>query len=41
MYELKPNNPRAMAQGHRQLAIYLAEVEKHFGKGWTTVLDTY
>jgi methyl coenzyme M reductase subunit C len=41
IYELKPNNPRAISQGQRQLKEYKSLIEKQFGSGWKTVLDTY
>jgi RHS repeat-associated protein len=41
IYEYKPNNPRAIAEGTKQLQGYLQEVESLYGKGWKTVLDTY
>ncbi|UZO81488.1 FG-GAP-like repeat-containing protein [Aquimarina sp. ERC-38] len=44
IYELKPNNPRAIQLGHKQLNQYLFEVKqlpeyKHIN--WRTVLETY
>lgn len=41
IYELKPNNPRAIRAGQKQLDTYHQEVEKIFGKGFTKQLDTY
>jgi len=41
IYELKPNNPRAIKQGMGQLNTYKELVEKEFGPGWKTFLDTY
>lgn len=41
IYELKPNNPRQIKEGKKQLQMYLIEVEKLYGKGWKTVLDLY
>ncbi|AFD06620.1 DUF6443 domain-containing protein [Solitalea canadensis] len=41
IYELKPNNPRAIKEGYKQLAMYLQEVESIYGKGFKTILDTY
>src|SRR6185503_9276994 len=41
IYELKPNNPRAIKLGYQQLATYLKEVESIYGTGFKTVLDTY
>jgi hypothetical protein len=41
IYELKPNNPRAIKQGYKQLAKYKGIFEKQLGGTWKTVLDTY
>ena len=41
VYELKPNNPNQIRKGTKQLAGYLEEIEAVFGKGWSSVLDTY
>ena len=41
VYELKPNNPNQIKKGTKQLAGYLEEIETVFGKGWSSVLDTY
>ncbi len=50
IYELKPNNPRAIKQGERQLQMYLQELQSPAmlqkypqlkGIQWKTVLDTY
>ncbi|SEA68065.1 Restriction endonuclease fold toxin 9 [Arachidicoccus rhizosphaerae] len=41
IYELKPNNPRAIKQGYKQLEMYKQEVESIYGKGFKTILDTY
>lgn len=41
VYELKPNNPNQIRKGTKQLAGYLEEIETVFGKGWSSVLDTY
>ncbi len=44
IYELKPNNPRAIKMGHKQLEMYKAEIEsmpRFKGGKWQTVLDTY
>lgn len=41
VYELKPNNPRQIKNGTRQLENYRKELVEEFGDGWTTVLDTY
>jgi len=39
--ELKPNNPRAIARGKKQLERYKKEMEATTGKKWKTKLDTY
>ena len=41
IYELKPNNPRQIRAGYKQLNGYLQEVESIYGSGWKTVLDLY
>lgn len=44
IYELKPNNPRAILQGQKQLQIYMKELQsipRYQGINWRTVLDTY
>jgi hypothetical protein len=44
IYELKPNNPRAILQGQKQLQMYMQELQgmpKYQGIQWKTVLDTY
>ena len=41
VYELKPHNPNQIRNGKKQLQKYLEEIESVFGKGWTSVLDTY
>ena len=50
IYELKPNNPRAILQGQKQLLMYLQELQspamlqkypQFKGIQWKTVLDTY
>ncbi len=41
IYELKPNNPRAIKQGYKQLEMYKQEVESLYGKGFKTILETY
>ncbi len=42
VYELKPNNPRAIRQGWRQLDRYAKALEKQYHTGpWTKVLVTY
>lgn len=41
IYELKPNNPRSILQGQRQLQQYKTLIEQQFGPGWKTVQDLY
>lgn len=44
IYELKPNNPRAILQGHKQLQMYMQKLQtmpRFQGVNWKTVLDTY
>jgi hypothetical protein len=42
IYELKPNNPRAIAKGIKQTERYMAELKKIFpGVNWQSVIDTY
>ncbi len=41
IYELKPNNPRAIRAGKKQLANYKKLAEKEFNRTFTTHLDTY
>lgn len=50
IYELKPNNPRAIAAGQKQLQLYLKELKSSAmlekypqlrGIEWKIVLDTY
>jgi len=41
IYELKPNNPRQIKHGKKQLEVYLKEIESIYGNGWKTVLETY
>ena len=44
IYELKPNNPRAIKQGYKQLDMYLKEImnmPEHNMHNWKTVLETY
>jgi len=31
IYELKPNNPKQIARGRKQLTDYIKEAEKEFG----------
>ena len=41
IYELKPNNPRAIKRGHKQLETYKKRFEQEYGGEWNTVLDLY
>ncbi len=41
IYELKPNNPQAIARGLSQLARYTAAASERFGGEWTGVLKLY
>jgi hypothetical protein len=41
IYELKPNNIRAIVQGVDQLNTYKAAFETQYGGTWNIVLDTY
>lgn len=44
IYELKPNNPRAILQGQKQLQMYMKELQtmpRFQGVNWKMVLDTY
>ena len=44
IYELKPNNPRAIRMGQKQLETYLEEIKtipRYQGVDWKTVLETY
>ncbi len=41
IYELKPNNPRAIAKGMGQLARYTQAASNRFGGKWTGVLKLY
>lgn len=41
IFELKPNNPRSIKAGYRQLERYQQIFEKHFNYKWKTVLETY
>jgi hypothetical protein len=38
---LKPNNPRAIAKGTKQVAGYVTEFEKMTVQKWTDIVDTY
>ena len=39
--ELKPDNPRTIQDGRRQLERYRQELEREFGGTWTSFLDIY
>ncbi len=39
--ELKPDNPRAIREGNRQLERYRQELESLYGGNWTSHLDLY
>ena len=39
--ELKPNNPRAVRRGEKQVERYRQELEDIEGGDWTGVVDTY
>ena len=39
--ELKPNNPRAIRDGHRQLQRYIDELQETTGQPWTGRVETY
>ena len=44
VYELKPNNPRAIREGKKQLQIYIEELKKipDFKEtNWEGILETY
>ena len=44
IYELKPYNPRGIQQGHRQLQMYMRELQtipEFRGYNWKMVLDFY
>ena len=41
VYELKPDNVRAIRQGWRQLTRYRNALEEKFGGIWISILDTY
>ena len=40
IYELKPNNPRAIKQGWKQLRLYQQEFQKRYPGDWKIVLET-
>lgn len=39
--ELKPNNPRKIREGQKQVARYAEILERIFKVKWKTVVDTY
>ena len=39
--ELKPNNPRTIQDGSRQLERYRQELQREFGGTWTSFMDIY
>ena len=41
VYELKPNNTRAIRQGWKQLTKYVNALEEQFGGTWIRILNTY
>jgi len=41
IYELKPNNPRAIQEGIKQVNKYKQIFEQQFGGEWKTFIDTY
>ena len=41
IYELKPNNPQAIARGLRQLDRYTTAASQQYGGDWTGVLKLY
>ena len=41
IYELKPNNPRAIALGMKQLDRYTAVASQQYGGDWIGVLKLY
>ena len=41
IYELKPNNPQAIARGLSQLNRYTSAASQQFGGEWTGVLRLY
>lgn len=41
IYELKPNNPQAIARGMNQLNRYTSAASQQFGGTWTGVLKLY
>jgi hypothetical protein len=41
IYELKPNNPRQINEGTKQLEMYKEKFKQKYGGEWNTVLDKY
>lgn len=41
VYELKPNNPRAIRQGWKQLNKYVSALEELYGGEWIKILEIY
>jgi len=41
VYELKPNNPRAIRQGWKQLNKYVSALEELYGGSWIKILEIY
>jgi hypothetical protein len=41
IYELKPNNPRAIRAGGKQLKLYQEAYQAKLKKDWKIVLDLY
>jgi len=39
--ELKPNNPRAIGRGEKQVEAYRQELERVYGGSWTSKVETY
>ncbi|MGL4461000.1 MAG: hypothetical protein ACRC1K_02525, partial [Planctomycetia bacterium] len=39
--ELKPNNPKAIRRGERQLKKYIDDLKSEFGGDWIGIVDTY
>ena len=39
--ELKPNNPRAIKQGQKQVEGYRQELQAEHGGNWTSSVETY
>ena len=41
VYELKPDNEKAIRKGWKQLDRYVAELEQRYGGSWIRILVTY